>query len=156
MTEAIYPQCRIVPSRLLYPATTERLLNKICTIGGIRRLVLNGPRLPAVIDSGPGRGIANPHQSRKVIEVGGQEFELQVQVGAVLLELEDRSSIPAIKEACDEIFTEFPYTMQEGRFIKSRMSLSDYVKYGPEPDEKILGMADPRKKGCPIIIQGTK
>jgi methyl-coenzyme M reductase subunit D len=91
-----------------------------------------------------------------VITVGGQEFELQVQVGAVLLELEDRSSIPAIKEACDEIFTEFSYTFQEGRFIKSRMSLTDYAKYGPDVDEKMLGMMDPKKKGCPIILQGTK
>ena len=156
MTEAIYPQCRIVPARLLYPATTERLLNSICKIGGIRRLVLNGPRLPAVIDSGPGRGLANPHQSRKVITVGDQDFELQVQVGAVILELEDRSSIPAIQKACDEIFTEFSYTFQEGRFIKSQMSTSDYAKYGPDVDEKMLGMMDPKKKGCPIIIQGSK
>jgi methyl-coenzyme M reductase subunit D len=156
MTEAVYPQCRIVPSRLLFPATTERLLNGICSVGGIRRIILTGPRLPAYVPAGPARGEVNPHEGRKMIKVGDEEFELQVQVGSVLLELEDRSTIPAIKEACDKVFTEFPYTLQEGRFMKSRMSLSDYAKYGPEADERLLGMTDPNKKGCPIVLQGYK
>jgi methyl-coenzyme M reductase subunit D len=156
MTEAIYPQCRITPARLLHPETVEQLLNELCAIGGIRRMILNGPRLPAVITSGPARGLANPHEMRRTIKAGEQEFELQVHVGTILLEIEDRSVIPAIKEACDKVFTKFPYTFQEGRFMKTQMSLVDYAKYGPNPDEKVLGMADPKSRSCPIILQGTK
>lgn len=156
MTEAIFPQCRIVPARILNPGTVERLLNELCAVGGIRRMLLNGPRLPAVIPSGPAHGIPNPHEQRQVIKVADKEVELQVQVGYIILELEDKSPIPAIKEACDRVFTAFPYTLQEGRFMKSEMSLVDYAKYGPSPDKKILGMVDPKSRGCPIILQGTK
>ncbi|HZD42747.1 MAG TPA: methyl-coenzyme M reductase operon protein D [Methanomicrobiales archaeon] len=153
MTEAIYPQCKIVPARYLKPETVERLLNEICKVGGIRRMILNGPRLPATVPYGPARGLPNPHEGRKVIHVAGEEFELQIQVGSVTLELESRDSIPALKEACDRVFTNFPYNLLEGRYMKSQMTITDYAKYGPEADEKMLGITDPKSKGCPIILQ---
>jgi len=140
MTDTTFPQCRIVPERLLYPETVERLLNKIYSIPGIRRMILNGPRLPAVIPAGPAKGIDNPHGSRQVIKVGDQDFELQVQVGSILLELANRDVIPALKTACDEVFTTF----------------SDYAKYGPEADRDMLGLTDPSSKVRPIILQGNK
>lgn len=156
MTEAIYPQCKIVPARFLKPETVERFLNEICKVGGIRRMVLNGPRLPVTVPDGPGRGLPNPHESRRVIRVADSDFELQVQVGTFILELEDKTPIPALKEVCDRVFTDFPYHFLEGRFMKSEMSLVDYAKYGPKMDEKIIGITDPRSKGCPIILQGIK
>lgn len=156
MTEAIYPQCKIVPARFLKPETVERFLNEICKVSGIRRMVLNGPRLPVTVPDGPGRGLPNPHEARRVIRVADTEFELQVQVGVIILELENKSSIPALREACDRVFTDFPYQILEGRFMKSEMTLVDYAKYGPTMDERIIGITDPRSKGCPIILQGIK
>ena len=94
MTEATFPQCRIVTERLLNPETTERLLNQICSVAGVRRMVLNGPRLPATITYGPAKGLANPHTMRKTIRVGDEELELQVHVGTILLELENRDDHP--------------------------------------------------------------
>ena len=44
-----YPQCKIVPLRLLGPDTTERLLNNILEAGGIRRVLLNGHNIPLII-----------------------------------------------------------------------------------------------------------
>jgi methyl-coenzyme M reductase subunit D len=38
MTEATFPQCRIVTERLLNPETTEHLLNKLIEVPGIRRM----------------------------------------------------------------------------------------------------------------------
>jgi methyl-coenzyme M reductase subunit D len=158
MTEAIFPQIRIMPARFLYAETAEKLLNGICQEGVVRRMIINGPRLPATVTEGPGRGLPNPHPGRRIIHVGGEEFELQVQVGTIILELENRDAIPAIRKVCDEVFTSFSYTLQEGKFMKSQMTVSDYAKYGIMEDEKMLGMADPRAKGsrCPIILQGTK
>ncbi|QYZ79050.1 methyl-coenzyme M reductase operon protein D [Methanofollis formosanus] len=156
MTEATYPQCRIVPARFLNPETVESLLTRILEIGGIRRLVLNGPRLPATIPYGPARGKPNPHPMRKVIRVGDQDMELQVHVGTILLELEDRSYIDPIRQACDEVFVNFPYGFSEGTFIKRQATVSDYAKYGPDADELILGMTDPKSRSGPLIIQGTK
>jgi len=156
MTDTTYPQIRIVPARLLYPETTERLLNGICGIGKVRRMVLNGPRLPAEVPYGPARGMANPHEARKVIKVGGEDVLLEVQVGVIVLELPDEQSIQDIKEVCDSVFTEFSYQLQKGRYMKSIPTTTDYAKYGPEMEKELLGMADPRSKKCPIIIQGGK
>jgi methyl-coenzyme M reductase subunit D len=156
MTEAIYPQVRIVPARMLYPETVKTLLNLIFAAGGVRRVILNGPNLPAIVPYGPAKGQENPHTMRQRIEVGGQDLELQVQVGTILLELENRDVIPAIKEACDTTFTNFSYQFQEGRFMKTEASLVDYAKFGPDADKNIIGMADPKSRQGPVIIQGTK
>ncbi len=156
MTEATFPQCRIVTERLLNPETTEHLLNKIIEIPGIRRMVLNGPRLPVTITYGPAKGLANPHSMRKTIHVGDQEVDLQVHVGTVLLEIESRDVIPALKAACEQVFTCFSFRIQEGKFMKTEPSLVDYCKYGPDADKSILGLADPSSKSRPTIIQGIK
>jgi len=60
MTEATFPQCRIDSERLLNPETTEKLLNKIVSVAGVRRMVLNGQRLPATIPYGP-------HEDRRTL-----------------------------------------------------------------------------------------
>jgi methyl-coenzyme M reductase subunit D len=156
MTEATFPQCRIVTARLLNPETTERLLNKVVSVAGVRRMVLNGPRLPATITYGPAKGLANPHVMRKAIHVGDQEVDLQVHVGTVVLELESRDVIPALKAAIEPVFTDFSFYIQEGRYMKTEPSLADYCKYGPNADKSILGLADPSSKSRPIIIQGNK
>ena len=97
MTEATFPQCRIVTERLLNPETTERLLNQICSVAGVRRMVLNGPRLPATVTYGPAKGLANPHTMRKMIRVGDEELELQVHVGTYCSNLRTARSSPHCK-----------------------------------------------------------
>ena len=156
MTKATFPQCRISTERLLNPETTEYLLNQICSVAGVRRMVLNGPRLPAIVDYGPAKGMVNAHTMRQTIHVGDQELELQVHVGTILLELENREVIPALQAACEAVFTNFTFRIKEGRFMKTEPSLSDYCKYGPNADRDIIGMADPRSKSKPVILQGTK
>jgi methyl-coenzyme M reductase subunit D len=156
MTEATFPQCRIVTERLLNPETTEHLLNQIVSVPGIRRMVLNGPRLPATVTYGPAKGLANPHVMRRKIHVGDEDLDLQVHVGTILLELESREIIPALQAACEPVFTNFTFRIQEGRFMKTSPSLVDYCKYGPDADKDIIGMADPSSKSKPVILQGTK
>jgi len=156
MTEARFPQCRIVTERLLNPETTEEVLNRIVSIPGVRRMVLNGPRLPATVPYGPATGQENPHPMRKTIKVGDQEFELQVHVGYIILELENREVVPAIQAACESVFKTFTFRVQEGRFMKSEPTLVDYCKYGPDADKDVVGLVDPNSKSRPVIIQGTK
>jgi len=156
MTEATFPQCRISTERLLDPETTERLLNKLVVIPGIRRIILNGPRLPATVTYGPAKGLDNLHSMRKTIHVGGQELALQVHVGTILLEIENRDVIPALYAACEEVFTNFTFRIQEGRYMKTEPSLVDYCKYGPNADKDMIGMADPSSHSSPVIIQGIK
>ena len=156
MTEATFPQCRIDSERLMNPETTEKLLNKIVSVPGVRRMVLNGQRLPLTVPYGPAKGLANPHPMRKTIRVGDQELPLQVHVGTVLLEIENRDVIPALKAAVEPVFTDFSFRIKEGRFMKTEPSLVDYCKYGPNADKAMLGLADPSSKSKPIILQGIR
>ena len=156
MTEATFPQCRIVTDRLLNPETVECLLNNLLKAGGIRRIVLNGPNLPVTVPYGPAKGADNPHTLRKSIRVGNEEIGLRVHVGTILLEIENRDIIPALKSACDEVLIERPFRITEGKYMKTTPSLVDYAKYGPDADKDILGMADPKSRSGPVIIQGNK
>jgi methyl-coenzyme M reductase subunit D len=156
MTDAIYPQVRIVTVRLLNPETVERVMNLILATNGVRRVILNGPRLPPTITTGPAKGQPNVHQMRRTVHMGDQEVEMQVHVGTFLLELESREIIPAIKAACEAGFGEMQWYLQEGRYMKTEPSLVDYAKYGPHADKAIIGMADPSSKKGPVIIQGLK
>ena len=156
MTEATFPQCRIDSERLMNPETTETLLNKVVSVAGVRRMVLNGPRIPETIPYGPAKGQANPHPMRKTIRVGDQDVALNVHVGSVLLEVENRDVIAALKAAVEPVFTDFSFRIKEGRFMKTEPSLVDYCKYGPNADKAMLGLADPSSKSRPVILQGIK
>jgi methyl-coenzyme M reductase subunit D len=91
---------------------------------------------------------------RKTIRVGDEDLELQVHVGTILLELENRDVIPALQTACKPVFTDYSFYIQEGRFMKTDPSLSDYCKYGPDADKTIIGLTDPTSKSKPVILQG--
>jgi methyl-coenzyme M reductase subunit D len=156
MTEAVYPQCRIETERYLNPQTTEEILNEITKIVGIRRVILNGPSIPAVVPYGPARGAPNPHNARGAIKVGGEDVDLRVQVGTILLELEDAKILPDIRAACEQVFTNFAFSMKEGKFMRSTPTQTDYAKYGPNGDTIMYGIVDPKNKTGPSILQGTK
>lgn len=147
-----YPQCRIVPMRLLGPDTTKRLLDRVVKVPGIRRMLLNGQNIPAVVPYGPARGAKNETHLRKTIEIAGNSVDLHVQVGTITLEIEDRSVIEQIRAICDEFFVDFPCSVQEGRFMKTQPSLVDYAKYGPEADPSVIGLVDPKRKEKPSLI----
>jgi len=70
MTEATFPQCRILTERLLDPETMERLLNKFVVILGIWRIFFNGLRLPVIVMYGFAKGFDNFYFMRKMIYIG--------------------------------------------------------------------------------------
>jgi len=156
MAEAELPQCRIVTERFLNPETVEKILNKLVVIEGILRIIINGPSIPQHVPYGPARGLPNPHSDRKRIRVAESDVDLQVQGGTILLELETRDIIPRIDEGGREGFTNFTYGLKEGKFMRSTPTQTDYAKYGPEVDEIMIGLVDPKNKTGPILIQGTK
>jgi len=153
MMNAAFPQIRLVPIRMLKPETAERLLNMLAGITGIRRMMVQGPGLPKVVPYGPARGSPNPHSDRKAIHIADAEVALRVQVGMVILEVEDASVIEEIRSLCDDFFVEFPYLLQEGKFMKTAPTLVDYAKYGPDADTSLVGLTDPRNGESPVIIR---
>lgn len=156
MADAEFPQCRIVTERFLKPDTVEKILNKLAVIPGIRRIVINGPNIPQKVPYGPARGLPNAHSERATIRVGETDVDLRVQVGTILLELETRDIVQQIEDACKEVFVNFSYTVKEGRFMKTTPTQVDYAKYGPNANEIMLGLVDPRNKTGPTLLQGNR
>jgi len=73
------PEVRISTQRLLMAETTEKVLNAIVNVKDIRQINLKGESLPATINSGPNRGIANNHSERRMIKYGDKEIDAAVK-----------------------------------------------------------------------------
>ena len=126
------PEVRLSTQRLLKAETTEKVLNAIVGVKDIRQINLKGESLPATINSGPNRGIANNHSERKMIKYGDQEIELKHLVGDFYIEfaveneeqLEER--VKEIDAAVKPILKDIGYSIDVGRYSKYRPTLHDY------------------------------
>jgi methyl-coenzyme M reductase subunit D len=128
----------IFPHRLLSADTTERLLNGLDKIDGVKRMVLQGQRLPPE----PG----NP--DRRVITVKGEEIDLQVKTGRVLMEIDTEETIDEVREVCEEHLP-FGYNIHVGMFIRKQRTVTDHIKYGEKMDEvpdEMIGLTDQNAK----------
>lgn len=129
----------IFPHRLLSMDTAERLLNDLDSIEGIKRMIIHGPRLPSVKEEYP---------DRRTINVAGEEVDLQVKPGRVLLEIESEDVIEEIREVCEDILP-FGYNIHIGHFIRKQKTVTDQIKYGEELDEipdEMVGLTDQNAK----------
>jgi len=165
--EGAKPEVQIFPSRLLSAETTERLLNRIVEEleDHIRRIVIHGPGLPKYVPYGPARGEPVKHPERRPIEVGGTEFEMKVQTGQIVIEIEDEEALDEVvaklEEICEE---ELPcdFQIQTGRFTKPKPTVTDYLKFGEkgveEIDDRLLGLVEPRARLSDrvAILKGRK
>ena len=125
----------IFPHRLLNVDTAERLLNDLDSIKGIKRMLIHGPRLPPVREG---------HPDRRTIVIGGEEVDVQVKPGRILLEIESEEVIDDIKEVCEEHLP-FGYNIHIGHFIRKQKTVSDQLKYGEELDkipDEMVGLTD--------------
>ena len=126
------PEVRISTQRLLMAETTEKVLNAIVAVKDIRQINLKGESLPATINSGPNRGIANNHSERRMIKYGDKEIELKHLVGDFYVELavENEEQLEArVKEldaAVKPILDDIGYSIDVGRYSKYRPTLHDY------------------------------
>ena len=125
------PEVRIMTNRLLSAKTTEAVLNAIDPIQHIRQVNMTGESLPAVIGSGPGKGLPNNHTERQVINVAGREVELRCLVGAFYIELEVddadmlEATVKEIRSACESTIPD-GFSLEIGRYSKYKPSLNDY------------------------------
>jgi methyl-coenzyme M reductase subunit D len=125
------PEVWIQYERLLKADSTEKILNALTGVDKIRQINLKGESLPATINSGPNKGIANNHSERKIIKFGDQEVELKHLVGDFYIELavEDQEELEAKVKEIDAAIKDvvpFGYSIQVGRYSKYRPSLHDY------------------------------
>ncbi|OPX59406.1 MAG: Methyl-coenzyme M reductase I operon protein D [Methanobacterium sp. PtaB.Bin024] len=124
----------IFPHRLLSTETTEKLLNDLEEVEGIKRMVIQGQRLPPEE--------INPE--RRFITIKGEKVDLQVKTGRVLMEIEEEDIIEELKPICENHLP-FGYNIHVGTFIRKQKTVSDNLKYGESVDDipdKMLGLTD--------------
>jgi methyl-coenzyme M reductase subunit D len=125
------PEILIFPSRLLKADTTEMLLNRIYEVPHVRQVNIAGEGLPAVLGSGPGKGLPNEHPERRVITVKGKQVELRLLVGRVFVEIDDIDHVQHAVEEIDKICSDllpFGYNLEVGRYSKYKPTVTDYKK----------------------------
>lgn len=124
----------IFPHRLLSADTTEKLLNDLEELEGVKRMVIQGQRLP--------QDKENP--DRRVITILGEEVDLQVKTGRVFMEIEEENIIDQVKAICEDNLP-FGYNIHVGTFIRKQKTVSDGLKYGEATDkipEEMVGLTD--------------
>lgn len=145
-------QVEIFPQKVLMPDTAEQLLNGIDKVPGVIRILIQGLSLPRQVTWGPGTGTPVNHPDRRIINVSGQAFELNIRVGRIQVEIEDRSVKDKIRKVAEDNLP-FPFEFREGFFIRRKATLVDYAKYGFKSkedesinldDERLLGLVDPK------------
>ena len=124
----------IFPHRLLSADTTEKLLNDLEELDGVKRMVIQGQRLPQDED--------NPDQ--RIITIMGEKVDLQVKTGRVLMEIEGEETIDDVKEICEDLLP-FGYNIHLGTFIRKQKTVTDDMKYGAAVDDipdEMVGLTD--------------
>ncbi len=115
----------IFPHRYLSADTTENLLKDLNEIEGIKRLILHGQRLPPA-ESG--------HPDHRIINIKGQEIDLQVKTGRVLMEIEEESVINEVRNVCENHLP-FGFNINNGTYFRKQKTVSDTLKYGENLDK---------------------
>ena len=143
---------KIVPNRYLKPNTTEKILNGIYDLEGQQRVLIHGPSLPLKVFYGPGKGHEVNHTDRKCIDVKGNEIELRVMVGEIVITV-DMSKFNEFMDDLHIILDEnmpCDYSLLVGIFTRTKSTISDYLKYGNNfeevIDDRYIGLVDSRAK----------
>lgn len=153
MEKVEFIDVKVVPYRLLNPQTVETILNKIYDLDGIVRVLVHGPSIPKEIPYGPAKGIKVNHKDRQVIKVKGEEVELKVKVGEIIVGVlcDDKmdENIGKIEKIMDENLP-CSYQMWVGTYTKRDVTVTDWMKYGPKFEKKLdpryIGLVDPNSK----------
>lgn len=147
-------QIQVVPQRILNPDTSEKLLSGIYGCENIRRVMIQGSRLPTKVSYGPGTGEKVDHPLKRSIEIEGQEVDMRVTLSRVSVEVIGHDTVEKIRKICSDVLP-FPFEFYEGVYFKKHSTITDYAKLGPDADELLLGMTDP-KAGKSNTVQYIK
>ncbi|AFC99665.1 Methyl coenzyme M reductase, subunit D [Methanocella conradii HZ254] len=146
-------QLEIFPDRLLNFETAQKLLDELNRISGITRMVVYGPRLPEENPEDLLQGKFGVRE-KKYLDIMGEKIELTTQVGRVWIEIEDISVKDKIQKACEKVLP-FPFDINEGLYLRTKKTITDYVRKGGNVDDISLGLFDPKSKGYRCCGEGT-
>jgi len=136
-------QLEIFPERLLAVESAQKLLNELNKLSGITRMVVFGPGIPK--DS-PKDLLEGKYEPQKTyLNILGEQVELSVQVGRVWVEVEDVSVKEKIRKACEKALP-LSFEINEGLYLRTRKTVTDYARKGGKVDDISLGLFDPKSK----------
>ena len=125
----------IFPHRYLSADTTENLLKDLDEIGGVKKIVLQGQKLPPA---------ESEHPDHKIITIKGQKIDLQVKTGRILMEIEEKSVRNEVKNVCKNHMS-FGFNINNGTYIRKQKTVSDTLKYGEtlgELSDELVGLTN--------------
>jgi methyl-coenzyme M reductase subunit D len=137
-------QIEVFPQRLLNLESAQKLLNELNKIDGIKRMIVNGPRLPKDDPANLLEGKFNASEKR-YLDIMGEQVELTVQVGRVWIELTDKDVVEKVRIACEKTLP-VPFDINKGTYIRTQKTMSDYVRKGGKVDDISVGLFDPKAK----------
>lgn len=128
----VLPEIQIFPNRLLLADTTEKLVNGLFGIRGVKKITLSGPGIPKTVPMGPAKGMENEHTERRRIKVNDKEVDLEVEVGRIFLEIDDvenvKRTLSNVKEVCNDLIP-CGYVIYTGRYtIPTAFDYAEGVK----------------------------
>ena len=148
---------KITPNRYLKPDTAEKILNEIYKLEGQQRVLIHGPSIPLKVFYGPGKGHVVNHTNRKKISVHGNDVELRVMVGEIVITV-DISKFNEFMDKLQLILDEnvpCNYYLLVGIFTRTKSTISDYLKYGNNfesvIDDRYIGLVDSRAKTAETV-----
>jgi|SRR5271157_320004 len=136
-------QLEVFPERLLNVETAQKLIDELNKISGIRRMVVYGPGIPKDDPEDLLKGNFVP--TKRYLNILGEKVELSVLVGRVWIEIEDIGVKKKIQEACEKALP-IRFEINEGMFLKTRKTVTDYARKGGNVDDISLGMFDPKSR----------
>jgi methyl-coenzyme M reductase subunit D len=153
METTSYPQCRIVPIRMLEAENAEKFLDGLSYIPGIRRLLVHGPGYLNSTPEIPETYYEAHIPSSTDVKISEQNVKMHVLMGDVIIETLDERVIQKIADYCEEFFDDFSFQILEGKFIKTEPSLSDYFSKDPKLDPYFVGLSDYKPQIEPMLIK---
>jgi methyl-coenzyme M reductase subunit D len=151
MDSTTFPQCRIVPIRMLEADNAEKFLDGLSYIAGIRRILIHGPGYLKTPVTSEDYYIPRIPFSTEV-KIAEQSVNMHVLMGDILIEALDDKAIQKIANYCEEFFNDLPYQILVGKFIKNEPSLSDYLSEEPKLDQFFVGLSDFKPEIKPLLI----
>ncbi|WP_319578797.1 methyl-coenzyme M reductase operon protein D [uncultured Methanospirillum sp.] len=146
MDDSFHPQCRIVPIRMLHPDHAGPFIEGLSRIQGVRRMLVHGP---AFASDHPGKTVHSceiqPPEFTGVA-IGDQIVDMHVLMADLTVEAINEETIDRIGIYCEEFFTDLPYQILVGKFLKTKPSLSDYIRDGQDPERLLLGLTDSHER----------
>lgn len=139
---------KIIPNRFLKPDTCEKILNDIYELDGNMRVLIHGPSLPRKVFYGPGKGHDVNHTDRKTIQVKGNDVDLRIMVGDIIITVDISKFNDFMNDLQDILDEHMPceFTTLVGRFTRTKSTISDYLKYGnnfeSQIDKRYIGLVD--------------